>query len=280
MVSLDRERIIGNLLTIFIAGSDSSASTLCAAIVALARDTTGIQEQIANEIDTNLPWASSAADAASFIENISLHDVLPSSSSSKPTFKLPILKSFLLEVTRYFPAFPLLFLQTKEDNIPFANTCLPKGQKIIVASRYIMKHGCQASSETQGVPVGPNGELPSEFCPRRFLVKANNQSSGGSSSSSSSSNGHTSQERQQVYDVRLPEKNSMSYLTFGHGARICPGQSLSETIITVTIASLLQRYTIQLAPNHPPITHVLGFAEMPEQDVRIVLIPRHTPKES
>ena len=146
--SFNRSRIIGNILTIIIASTDTTSSTLMTAVQKLAEDKSGLQQELLEEIDNALP-----RDLA----EISLDDLLPDN--------LPKLNAFMFEVLRCYSPFSFLSLQAA-DSIPFCGTTLEKGTCIFALLRY-----CTMNPYTpaKGVPVGPNGEPSTEFCARRFL---------------------------------------------------------------------------------------------------------------
>ncbi|CAB9507093.1 P450 4V2 [Seminavis robusta] len=146
---LDHERIIGNVITAFAAGVDTTSLTLLAALYILA---------------TNKEMQSELRDhVADFdLEAAKLDDYYS---------KAPLLKSFLHEVHRYHCT-PILGFQPTQD-IPFCGTTLPKGTRILIFLRQVM---LQKDSPAAGVPSGPDDAPPHVFSPRRYLVPVNKDS--------------------------------------------------------------------------------------------------------
>jgi cytochrome P450 len=141
--SLKQERVVGNVLTLFVAGTDTTSKTLVTSLYLLAKDS-ALQQELRNEAD------KVDLDASS----ITLHDLYE---------KLPRLKSFLHEVHRMYGV-PFIGLQPAKD-IPFAGTVLHKGTTVYIAMRYISMYA------TKHAVPGPNGESPDLFCAKRFLQR-------------------------------------------------------------------------------------------------------------
>lgn len=220
---LDRQRMAGNLLTVFFAGTDATGSILSSMLWMIATDESGLQDELAKE-------ARDLGDinAAAFQEINS---------------KLPKLKSATYETQRIYSAFPFLMLKAAQQ-VAFDNTNLPSGTQFLVMTQYVSTNPI---SPPTGVPLGPKGEHPSEFCARRWLVD------GG---------------------VQPPSTKKGAFMAFGHGPRTCPGRDLAEIVTLVVISSVLQKFEISLAPGHATAHRKLSFAEVPDQDVRLILEPR------
>ena len=233
--TFERKYMIGNLTTALMAGTDSTASTICTVLQHLVEDNTGIQEEIRKEIDANLP---------DNLDDITLDDL--------SLENVPILKSFIIESSRFCPAFPLFLYEVDED-IDFCGTTLPKGVNILANFQYTTLNPID---RPKGVLHGPNGEYPdnTEFHPRRWLVKDDKSKSG--------------------YVCAHPEKNSTAYLTFGHGRRQCPGQAFANTFICYTMVNLLRRYRLDKADGYESAGREFLLANIPDKDIRITLTKR------
>jgi cytochrome P450 len=151
--------------------------------------------------------------------------------------RLPRLKSFLHEVHRMYGV-PFIALQAERD-VTFCGTKLPKGTNFMLMLKYI---GNQMIAPSKDVPIGPNGEVPSEFCPIRYLVK--DPDTGRLSS-------------------LTPSTKAGGFMAFGHGMRSCPGRTYSEAFSYLILASILQTFNVELAPNHPE----------PKMEYDIVMVP-------
>ena len=234
--TFDQQQIIGNLITVLFAGSDSSATSLCNAVEYLAKDDTGFQEELIQEINTKLPTN---------MEDWTLDDLSETN--------VPLLTSFVYEVNRVMPAFPLLLFEAAAD-IPFweGKTTIEKGTNMIILSRY---SGVNPHSPPQDYARGPNGEDNTVFCPRRFVVH----------------------DKQTGTDkiTNLPKHNSTSFLAFGHGARTCIGKRFALTSLAFATAALAKTFELRLAKDHEPITRIQKLAYVPAVDVRVVMTLRN-----
>lgn len=147
--NIQHDRMVGNVLTLFIAGSDTTSKTLTSALYVLAQD---------REMQSELWEEVSGMD----IQTASMRDLFSG---------LPRLKSFLHEVHRiYGVAFS--FLRSAKD-IPFCGTTLPVNSNILVLMRYITT---ARHLPHPGVPEGPSKSPPWEFCHRRWLEQDGNGS--------------------------------------------------------------------------------------------------------
>ena len=250
--SLDRHRIIGNALTLIMAGTDSSHSTLCSIVQTLAQDETGLQQELYDEIHTQL--LHDGKDVGS----LTLDDLLLHNSDNH----IPRLKSFLYEVFRFYPAFPFLLFRSERD-ITLAGATLPKGTEIMSLLRY--SSVANPHNPPTGVTRGPNNADPTVFCPRRFLVHDDDDDD----------DDKTNNKERVVAGVRLPSRNSTSFLTFGHGSRVCVGKTYAEASVLLFIIYLIENFaSIRLAPNHASIGRTVAMASLPDQDIQVVLTPR------
>ena len=241
---LDRKTIVGNLLTVFLASADSTASTLCSVLQYVVEDETGLQQDLANEIRSNLP---------ANLTDITLDDL-----SFENT---PLLKSLILEVNRCTPAFPIVFFHTAED-VPFCGTTLPKDTEIMAMLKHVSLNPHHAPA---AVPTGPNGEYKdhTQFHPRRWLVHADNKENKDTKSGSGGK-----------FVCKPPEVNSTSFVTFGHGRRQCLGRNLADMTIAFTIAAILQSFIVEKAPDYESAGRELTMTSIPDKDIRIQLTER------
>lgn len=141
--SLPRERVHGNILTLFLAGTDTSSKTIMAAFYLLAKDVELQQELYQTVQDQNL-------------DDIDLSTLLHG---------LPLFKSFLHEVHRWYGTF--LMGMKSVDDIPFCNTIAPKGTQFLMMQRYM---SISPKVEAPGIPAGPKNRPHYEFCAHRWLV--------------------------------------------------------------------------------------------------------------
>jgi len=133
---ITRDRLVGNVVTMFMAGTDTTSSALMTALYLLGRDT-GLQETLRAEADSvNL-------------DAMDLRDLLT---------KLPRLKSFLHEA-HYWYGVPIIGLRITKD-VQFHDTTIPAGHNVFVLLRYI--------SQARG---SFKGSSTKEFSPERWLER-------------------------------------------------------------------------------------------------------------
>jgi cytochrome P450 len=223
---LSHERVIGNIVTLFLAGTDTTSKTLAFALYLFARDTE-LQKQLQTEV------------AGIDLKAASLQDLFE---------HLPRLKSFLHEVHRMYSV-PFIALRADRE-VTFCGTKLPKGTNFMLMLKYI---GNQTIAPSKDVPIGPNGEVPSEFCSTRYLVK-------------DPDTGHLSS--------LTPSTKAGGFMVFGHGMRSCPGRTYSEAFSYLLLASLLQTFNVELAPNHPEPKMEFDIVMVPDCGVSLQLTKR------
>mmetsp|Transcript_26542 Transcript_26542/g.40748 ORF Transcript_26542/g.40748 Transcript_26542/m.40748 type:complete len:376 (+) Transcript_26542:1-1128(+) len=148
---MKRDRMIGNLLTLFFAAIDTVSTSMSIALWKLAEDNTGLQDELAQEI-IELGDSSELS-----LEN--MNSVLPRT------------RSHIFECIRVFSPSRTSFLETNKG-ATLGGVELPKGTKLMVMGQYASMH--PEGNDTLDVPVGPNGEGNDQFCPRRWLTTDEN----------------------------------------------------------------------------------------------------------
>ncbi|KAL7563076.1 hypothetical protein ACA910_022569 [Epithemia clementina (nom. ined.)] len=212
---MPRERLIGQLLTLFLGGSDSVGTVLTTAFWQLAADPE-LQNTLVQEL-LKMPDVADVRDAT--VEKMMKH--------------LPRMRAFIMELLRCYGPLPIIFLaaaedldlgcgESKEQKQAFF---IPRGAEVMLLTQYASTHPAAPPSE---IPIGPNGEEPSEFCPQRWLVSGENTGKPGQSL------------------VEFPTLQSGVHMAFGHGPRICPGKEFAELEVMTCITHVLQRFNIAL----------------------------------
>lgn len=138
---LPRDRMIGNVGTLFLAGTDTTSRTLTMCLYQLAQDDK-LQQELRDEVDP--------LD----LDTVTLDDLYVC---------MPRVKSFLHEIHRLYSV-PFIGLETTA-NIPFGLSTMPAKTNVFVLTRYI---NAQPSHD---VPAGPENQPANVFSPRRWLVK-------------------------------------------------------------------------------------------------------------
>eukprot|EP00979_Chaetoceros_neogracilis_P004506 scaffold787_cov285-Chaetoceros_neogracile.AAC.70 len=146
-MSLSTERMIGNLLTMFAAGSETTAGTAIVALYEIANDKTGLQDELAREVE-----------AMENYDSASLEDF---------TKCLPRLRSLVYEVLRLKGPAPFMGVENK-DPITIDGVDLPPNTAFFLMTRYISTR--EDSNSEKCTPRGPNDLCPKDFCPRRWLL--------------------------------------------------------------------------------------------------------------
>ena len=201
---MPQNRLVGQLLTLFIGGSDSVGTLLVTAFWQLASDLE-LQESLVEEL-ARLPRGS--------VGTASMEDMMVC---------LPRTRSFVMELARCFGPLPTIFLAAAED-LSFGQSesnekvFIPQGTEIILLTQYANTHPTHPPAD---IPLGPNGEDPSQFCPQRWLVQTKDSES-----------------------LEFPSIRSGVHMAFGHGARMCPGKDFAELEVITCIAYVIESFQL------------------------------------
>lgn len=241
---LTPQRIIGNLLTMFIAGSETSAVTMTSLLYHIATDTTGLQDELAAE-----------ALAVQDFHALSLERI---------SNEFPRLRSAIYETLRIAGPTPLLRMESREEHVEIGGVSFPPHTQFIVLRRYIST--LPETTEDDGTngrkrratPTGPRNAPPTEYCPRRWLERHG--------------------DGVPTVSTDAPTYDRHGFTPFGLGVRVCPGRGLAEMEMAVVVASLLRRFEIRWTPEIEggcaPMRLVSRFTEVQERPVRLLLRTR------
>jgi len=141
---MDDERVVGNLATMIMAGTDTTASILSVCLWEIANNRT-LQKELQTEVD----------EVGLDLEKLTMDDVMT---------MYPRLHSLFYEVIRVKGPAAFLFLEPA-DNMEFRGVSVQAGTTFVALSRFAGKTG---GAE---IPKGTNGEGPDEFSPQRWLVE-------------------------------------------------------------------------------------------------------------
>mmetsp|Transcript_6803 Transcript_6803/g.9591 ORF Transcript_6803/g.9591 Transcript_6803/m.9591 type:complete len:217 (-) Transcript_6803:69-719(-) len=211
------------------AGTDTTSSTLSFCIWDLTKDS-GLQDELYKEI--------SKVDKD--LDDLTLDDVFEC---------FPKLRSFLFEVLRTKGPGVFLFLEPTEF-IEFQGEIISPRTTICSLLRW---------GETKSeVPLGPNGEGPDEYCPRRWLVPVQEE-------------GNTTDQQSLI----IPSTKLGGFISaFGHGPRICPGKQLAEVEILTILIFILKTFEVAAMKDHPPLKVVTRFSETFDREMKLTLRSR------
>mmetsp|Transcript_1952 Transcript_1952/g.3555 ORF Transcript_1952/g.3555 Transcript_1952/m.3555 type:complete len:591 (-) Transcript_1952:904-2676(-) len=228
--TLSTERLVGNLLTTFIAGSDTTAVTLCSCLYEIAADKTGLQDELALEAMT--------------IKNFDTADL------DTITEAIPRFKSLFNEVIRIRGPSPYNGY-TSQVPINISGAVLPPKSNFIILKRYIST--LDSGDPTTTTPRGTRDTPLNEFCARRWLLRKEDKSD-------------THKQRLQV----IKPSYKTGFRGFGTGMRLCPGKDLAEAETLVLLVTILRNFELSLEDDHTPMTLVTRFTQTQGNDVKIV----------
>merc|ERR1711907_299797 len=245
---LTEERIVGNLLTMFAAGSETTYNTLLVCLYEIAADTTGLQNEIFQEAMTLFEGGSSKTDDSDIGYN-ELNEGLPR------------MRSLMYEVLRVKGPSPMLAGEsTKEFDLD--GSTQPVGTHYILLARLAsMVESDQVSDDSERrTPKGPLNSPSKQFCPRRWLTE-----------------GMVEEGKQCSATLGVTKPTfKTGYRPFGTSVRVCPGRDLAEMEILILLSGILRKFEIRLEEDHPPLTFVTRIAQTPNIDIRLALKPRRT----
>jgi cytochrome P450 len=207
---LDIDRLFGNLLTLFIAGTDTTTNTLCVCLYMLAADKV-LQDKIASE-SLALFQNTLNSDAPN---NNGADGKKKAKSSQHMYEQCPRTMSLIYEVIRYYGPAPILFLENSKP-IDLIGTTLPAKTQFMILNGYAMR----CNSENDGEKCTPRGykdSSPSIFDAERYLMF-----------------GSPSEVRGNDYEVSSattttlhPTTPKTGFRGFGSSIRVCPGRQLA-----------------------------------------------------
>mmetsp|Transcript_5500 Transcript_5500/g.10716 ORF Transcript_5500/g.10716 Transcript_5500/m.10716 type:complete len:530 (+) Transcript_5500:80-1669(+) len=145
---MDEARLIGNIMTLFLGGTETTQVTLCSSLWEIAVDETGLQDELARE-----------ALALENFEEAELDDIMNG---------LPRLRSLIYEVLRIRGPTPFMVLRSMKD-MEIAGVTVPSQTQFFVLWRFISTLD-DVSDPERLTPLGPEHSPRKQFCPRRWLT--------------------------------------------------------------------------------------------------------------
>ena len=253
---INSDRLIGNLVTFFAAGSETTFNTICFALYELCMDTTGLQEELAAEI-------LAMKGLETYVDLESLNDGLPR------------LRSFVYEVLRYQGTVPFMGLESQEP-LELDGCLLPAGTCFFMMMRYVTTLEASIAHAEKSTPRGPRDAPADKFCPRRWLIsnedkgdtKNNEDGEGDGDGDGKDAQGNNLSVTSPTYQT--------GFRMFGSSLRVCPGRGLAEVEIVVFLAFILSKFKIELQEGHPKMKPVMKIALSPDIDIHLMLKPRIT----
>jgi cytochrome P450 len=237
--NMSNERLVGNLATLFAAGSETTHVTICSALWEIATDTTGLQDELAFE-----------AQRMKDMENASVEELLNG---------FPRIRSFMYEILRLKG--PVRFLSVEcMDEISICGTKVPPRTGFILPIRYI-------STKSPLTPSGPLNASASDFCARRYLLVDKEEYQ-----STTTTDTTLSTKEKNLSVVKPCYKTGFN--SFGNGRRVCPGRDLAEMEIIICLASVLRKFVVTLKEDHPPMKLVTRLSQSPNMNIMLSLQPR------
>lgn len=239
-----RRRLAGNLLSLFVAGTDTTSVVLSWMLLHLAKDAE-LQQQCRVE--------ASQWDDAAFARGGSKTSESTASNIERILTSLPTLHALFLEVMRCSGPLPSIFLSPHED-FTVCGSAFKGSNKtaltFIAATEFIH------SLPTAAVHFGPH---PERFDARRWLL-----------------------EEGVGARARVRREAAAKLLTFGHGPRICPGKDLAAIEALLVAALLLRTFTFRLPSvddenaaaremQTEPVGRVTGLVCGPDKDILLHL---------
>ncbi|KAN0032198.1 hypothetical protein ACTFIV_006075 [Dictyostelium citrinum] len=195
--------VIGCLMDLILAGSDTTGNTCLFSIVALINNS-NIQEKLFNEISNAFKDDIIHEDGNNDVEvdelnganiNIKKLNSINKLSYFSDRSKTPYLVAFIKEVKRYYPAAPLSVPHLLTDDCEIQGYTIAKGTQIIqnIYSTHLSSSFCSN---------------PLEFSPERFLDST----------------------------------NEPKIIPFGIGQRKCPGENIFEIEIYILLVNLIKKF--------------------------------------
>ena len=243
---VDSDRLIGNLLTFFVAGSETTFVTIGSALYQLCIDETGLQEELAAEA-LAMKGLKTGADMDA------LNDGLPK------------LRSFMYEVLRIKGPASCMLMENHEP-LEMDGVTLPPGTNFFWLLKYVTTLDPSKAQAEKSTPRGPRGAPLGEFCPRRWLIETNDKDGANNNIDGEDAQGTK-------LSVTTPSFQT-GFRAFGSSLRVCPGRGLAEVQIMVFLAYIISKFEVELQKGHPEVKLVTKIAQALDTDVQLVLKPR------
>merc|ERR1712194_218710 len=145
--AMSEGRMIGNIMTMFAAGSETTHVTICSSLWEIINDNTGLQEELAAE-----------ALAMRDFDGAGLEEL---------THGLPRLRSLLYNVLRIRGPSPFIVVQNTKS-LKLAGSTLPPKTRILLPWRYIST--LDNAEPSKLIPLGPLNSPRNKMCARRWLT--------------------------------------------------------------------------------------------------------------
>ena len=283
-VFMSLERMIGNLLTMFSAGSETTYNVLIVCLYEIAIDTGSLQEELYQEIRT-LFGTSNSDNNEEHVDKTEYDDLQTG---------LPRLRSLMYEILRLKGPTPILGAESVTDEVYIDGYQQPTDTQFILLSRYastIEEEGTETENENhipiedskRSVPKGPMNSPVNIFCPRRWLIVNNDNDNDNDNETkeeeetstytnktrSNSSSSSTTLSSNKLSVVKPTFKSG--FRSFGTSLRVCPGRELAEMEVLVLLSYVLRKFEIRVKHNHPPLKYVTRIAQTPDSSVELVL---------
>ncbi|KAL3934174.1 MAG: hypothetical protein SGBAC_010049 [Bacillariaceae sp.] len=250
-VQLNDEQVVGNLLTVFVAATDTSSNTVSFSLWELANDLV-LQDELYQEVVEYTQGGKKSLD------DLTMEDALEC---------FPRLRSFLFEMLRLKGPGPFLFFEPAKTMNFLGKTIDPGDVLVTVGPAY--PHD-PATTKCE-VPFGPNGESPQAFCPRRWLTTQSEEEEEKKQDDDAHDDDDSTTLRPKLI---TPSNRQAGFLAFGHGLRVCPGKMYAHVEMTTIMVHLLHNFRITPAKDCPKMTVVSRFTETFAEDLKLTLASR------
>jgi len=283
-VFMSLERIIGNLLTMFSAGSETTYNVLIVCLYEIAIDEGTLQQELYEEIRTLFGSSDNTEDDNAMTNNTIEYDDLQTG--------LPRLRSLMYEILRLKGPTPILGAESVTDEVYIDGYQQPTDTQFILLSRYAStieedtgtdddenEHENRSKiidDSKRSVPKGPMNSPVDIFCPRRWLL-VNNDNDNETETTEEETTTDTNKTRSKS---TTPSTSKLSVLkptfksgfrSFGTSLRVCPGRELAEMEVLVLLSYVLRKFDLRVKHQHPPLQFVTRIAQTPDSPVELVL---------
>lgn len=231
---MTRERLFGNILTMFVGSQDTQSSSFITCLWLLASDKTDdkLQDELYEEV---------------LAANFDTQD-----NPKKLLETTPRLQSFINEAQRCFAAVPIEMFEVGDEEVKLQGEVLKPGQPIIRCTRFT---GINPNNPSVHVKPGPNGEDATKFVPRRWLNYDANGKVTGFESPSNKNAGFLA-------------------FGCGLNMRDCPGRFYADVQLVYMVGIIMREFKMKLEAGHQHVGRVMGLTESVDCDLSVVLTKR------
>ncbi len=230
------DEVYANVVTLLLAGEDTTAHAMAWALFYLASDEP-LQERLHQQARSVLGASTVAPDMATIRA-------------------LPAFEGLVDEALRLRPVVPIIFLETVQERM-LGDVRLPAGTPVFLITRPAMLDE-QHFGDAQRLK-------PERWMASRGAGDSGTRDGDIGSADHSEGDGDAPGRTAQVARTAGAAHNPRAFVQFGAGPRVCPGRHLATLEMRMAMSMLLRSFRIRHAGDPEEVREQFGFTMMPQR---------------